>query len=387
MTTKAMNHIWKIFLLLASVGTLSCGKEEPAADPDSFRVDFSARMQTRATSEFVPAGRTARIVVYRSHQGATEPDFTRELLADNTYYFSNGSSAALTACTVDAAGVNRTGNGTDMTLPFFSKNDPGYFDIYVYSPAIPLNPDGKSVTVTNNMDFMAASLIGYQIPALSSVGSATVALPDDMKRYCSAIAFKDLYTGSDIYLALAVAAKNSVTDRYRGIAIDNLCGRGSYVLGADSIAVDRSSGGVQPIVYLLNNPTDNPATKVPVMNNPYDGNTLVRTRLGTCTSTKPSVYGYDLYVLPGAASNPVAMNKFVLKIDLRFWSAAASLGGASTVTLITPPLDGSVFRKGARSEYNIKVAYDGVSAFAVGFPLLPTPITDWETGGEQDKVI
>ncbi len=378
-----MKCISKIFLLLASIGAVSCQKEEPTTSPGTFRVDFSAQMQTRATSAFVPANRTVRIVVYRSHQGATGPDFTRECVAENTYYFSNGSNSSLTACMVDATGVNRSGAGTAMTLPMFSKTDPGYFDIYVYSPAIPLNPDGKSVTVTNNMDFMATALYGYQVPSLSSVASATIALPD-MKRYCSAIALKDLYTDNNVYLALALAGKNTVTDRYQGISIDNLCAEGNYTLGADSIAVNHDN--VAPIVYMLNNPTENPATKLPALNNPYISGTLTRTRLGTCTSANPAVYSNDLYVLPGAAKNPTAKNKFVLRIDLRFWSAASALSANSTLaTLITPSLDGNVFNKGGRTEYNIKVVYDGVSASAVVFPTLE--IGDWEAGDETNEVI
>ncbi len=379
-----MKHIWKIFLLVAAVGVVSCQKEEPAADPGTFIVDFSAMAQTKALSAFVPANRTVRIVVYRSHQGATTPDFTRELLADNTYYFSNGANASLTACTVDALGFTRTGNGPAMTLPCFAKNDPGYFDIYAYSPAIPLETDGKSVTVKNNIDFMATSLIGYQIPALSNIASATIALPD-MTRYCSAIAFRDIYTESNTYLALPVAGKNAATDRYQGISIDNLCAEGTYVLGADSIAVNRST--VLPTLNLLNSPSDNPATKVPTMNNPYISGTLTRTRLGSCTNAgTTSTYASDLYVLPCAAENPVAKNKFSLRIDLRFWSSAVSLTANSPAgTLITPALDGKVFKKGFRTEYNIKVVYDGVSITGIVFPT--NPIKDWEPGDEYDEQI
>ncbi len=391
-----MKHIWKIFLLLAAIGTVSCQKDEPAAS-GTFRVDFAGMAQSRA-SVFVPVNRTVRVVVYRSHQGATEPDLTRERVAENTYYFSSGTNATLTACLVNDQGVKQTGTAPVMTLPFFSKNNPGYFDIYVYSPAVALNPDGKSVTVTNNMDFMAACKIGYQIPALTNIASTTITLPD-MKRYCSAISLNDLYTENNVYMAMAAKAYNAATGRYRGIAIDNLCANGTYVLGVDSIAVNRTSGNVTPTVYLLNNLTDLPANVVPVVNNPAPGGTIDLTRLGTCKTSgsapniKTDYESCDLYVLPWAAANPVAKNKFSLRIDLRLFSPAvpSNVNNNPIVTLVTTAIDGNALKKGQRTAYSIKVAYDGVSTSGIVFPSVPadssTPIIDWEPDGQSTNNI
>ncbi len=362
----------------------SCGKGDDNYNADAaVEVGFSAdavNLEVRGTRAAVniPTTRTVRIVVRKSVSTATAADLSRPIVAENTYYV-NGNTMNLTECTVNASTLLRLGNGTVMTLP------PGYYDIYAYSPAIPLDDGDKTMTtVRNNMDFMAVAMYGGGISSSVGTHKVTVNL-DPMQRLCSAIGFADLYNDDDLYMKINSNKDNNYqSGRQRGIFIDDIYKEGKYVQGAADLAFPEGSAiGRQ---YLLNklDDTDGTAVQGVTITNPQVAGVTDFTRLGTGTIVSNNmVYNKEFYVMAGAADNGVANNKFVITFDLKFYSQSVPESNDTCSPLITPLIDGTSLKKGVKTSYSIKVESSDTSKNLV---IIPT-IVPWDVKDPKDIYI
>ncbi len=370
---------------------LSCGKDGYEGNPgDAVEIGFSAAAvgldfrSTRA-AVYIPNTRTVRIVVRKSVSTATAPDLSRPIVAENTYYVNGAATSTLTPCTVNATTLLRLGNGTVMTLP------PGYYDIYAYSPAIPLDDGDKTMTtVRNNMDFMATAAYGVKIEPAVGTRKATVNLPT-MQRLCSAIGFADLYNNENLYIKInngLGAAGGAAAGRQQGIFIDNIYKVGKYVQGAADLTFPEGSAiGRQ---YLLNalNEADGAKVQDNTVNNPKVNNVADYTRLGTGTNVGTGVnvnmvYNKEFYVMAGAANNAAAGNKYAITFDLKFYSAVVGESNDASHPLATPLIDGASLKKGVKTSYNIKVESGEASKKLV----ITSTIVPWDVTDPKDVYI
>ncbi len=345
--------IW-IFLLTA------CQQREQEILPGETIIKFrtegvSPTIQSKSGTSNIPQGRTVRVVIYRSEEGATTPDLTdRKFVTSNTYeVLADGS---LKPCIVDDQGNKIAGEAFEVQVPVYDGNTI-YLDCYAYSPALPLKIDNQTVTVTHNIDFMSTAK--YGIPVTQSATSHVVALPP-MQRLCCALYFNSIYNTDNVSLEVQVG-KEYPSNRKLGVCIENLYASGTYTLGTNDIVL----------------PTDNQVSTIDfpdyVFTNP--SGPLVTTKL----------IG-EIYVLPGAADNTKAKNEFSLKIDMNFSVTSPALTASARVVSF-PASDGAlILKKGYRTTYNMLVAYigPGTSNLLIYAETATntSPIVAWEDGGE-----
>ncbi len=319
-----------------------------------FRTEgISQTVQTKAgTTSDIPQGRTVRVVVYRSVEGATTPDLSRKFVMSNTYeVMSDGS---LKPCQVDDQGNKIAGEAFDVQVPVFDGNT-SYLDCYAYSPALPLEADNQTVTVTNNIDFIATATYGAGIT--QSTTPLVIGLPA-MQRLCCALYFNPLYNKDGVALQVQVG-KEYPSNRKLGVCIENLYPSGTFTLGTDEIEL----------------PTDNQVSDID-----FPDHVLVNP---TTPSLVESELTGQIYVLPGAADNTKANNFFSIKIDLNFSVTSPVLTASARVTSYPASSGEEILKKGLRTTYKILVTYlgPGPTDLAV-YTESTTPITDWVNGEE-----
>ncbi len=379
-----LRYIFVIFALLTLTG--ACIKEE-AAKPDGGKVaiSFSAMVSgsdapsanSRALASYIPVNRTVRVIIRRSSFGAPAvPDMTRPVVSNNTYYLASGTSGVFTECTINPTTFLRTGNGTLTTL------EPGYYDIYAYSPAAPTeNAADTSVTVRNNYDFMTSRVLGVAIGPIAQGGKIFIDLPV-MKRHCSAIAFADIYHESpavriDQYTSATFPKTWNETSRNCGFFIDGLNKNMGYSLKYDKLYYQPTTTiGRQ---YMNTNPNDaeGAGTTTTLIHPNVNGVSQIN-RLSTGTNLgNPSniVYNKEFYFLPHAANNATANNKILFHLDIRFGTQTITNGEPRPLTTTEVV---QTFAPGVRTLYSIKVSSDQTeSALNI---LNTSEITDWGAG-------
>lgn len=331
----------------------SCGREETGDGytPISFRC-HSLATGTRATSD-IEQGRTIRIVVYRSEQGATSPvlDGSRQFVTSNTYeVLADGS---LKPCLVDSRGNKIAGNAFDIQVPVYD-GATRYLDFYAYSPALPLETDNKTVKLTNGIDFITTAKYGEGI--VQSASGQVVDL-DPMKHLCAAVRFKYIYNNDQVNLSIPVGFEFP-GNRPLGLSIDNLYLTGAFTLGEADIVLpqDEVTGTYLAPEGTLANPSATEKTKL---------------------------YG-EIYLLPGAADNTQANGKITYKADVVFSIPAESLVNQSRVSSYPAADASAVLVKGVRTTYNMTVSYTGPSTKTMIIKSSSTEaITPWEEGGDN----
>ncbi len=317
-----------------------------------FRAEgISQTVQTKAGTSDIPQGRTVRVVVYRSVEGATTPDLTgRKFVMSNTYEVQ--ADGSLKPCQVDNQGNKIAGEAFEVQVPVFDGNTK-YLDCYAYSPALPLEVDNQTVTVTNNIDFMATATYGVGIT--QSATPHVIGLPA-MQRLCCALSFNTIYNIDDVALQVQVG-KEYPSNRKLGVCIENLYPSGTFTLGTDEVKL----------------PTGNQVSDID-----FPDNVLVNPTTPSLVTTE---LAGQIFVLPGAADNTKANNFFSIKIDLNFSVTSPALTASARVTSFPASSGKEILKKGLRTTYKILVTYlgPGLTDLEV-YTQSTTPITDWENG-------
>ncbi len=345
-------HINSIIFILVSAVFFSCQQEEMPLQQETlvtlqFRNGDEIEVVPTKAAVNLPAGRTVRIVVYQSEAGVGSADLTREYITSNTYEVQ--ADGSLRPCAVDSKGQVTGGDAFDIQVPVYD-GATKYLDFYVYSPAVALNADHKTVTVTNNMDFMATAIYGQGIT--QSETTHTISLPN-MKHLCSAIKFEYIYNQDNVKLQVPVG-NEYMTNRPFGLAISNLYQSASYTLGAKDVVIDQSSVGTYHSPdYTFTNPTS------PSLDN--------------------SKLGGIIYLLPGAANNSAADNAFQFKIDILFSITSPSLSSQAQVVSY-PACDGHMLEKGEMTKMNILVSYIGPGTTLM--VIKASQITAWDDSAD-----
>ncbi len=324
-------RIIKLLFLFFSAVLISCSQEEAAVPQETlvtlqFRSGDGIESAPTKAAVNLPAGQTVRIVVYKSEADANSADLARTYITTNTYEVQ--ADGSLRPCVVDSKGNAIGGDAFDIQVPVFDGNTQ-YFDFYAYSPAIPLDAGHKTVTVTNNMDFMATAIYGQGIT--QSETTRTINLPV-MHHLCSAIKFEYIYIQDDAKLEIPIG-NEYLTNRPYGLMINNLYLSASYTLGAGEVDINKSSvGAYHAPDHTLANP------------------------VSPALDTK-KLEGV-IYLLPGAANNAAAGNSFQFKVDILFSYKNLS----SQIQVVSyPACDGDMLAKGNMTKMNMQVTYIGPS--------------------------
>ncbi len=341
-----MIRIYPILLLSLSLVLFSCSREEmPAGEERLVTLQFASgdaieEVQTKAAVN-LPAGRTVRVVVYQSEQGATTADLSRKYITTNTYQVQ--ADGSLRPCLVDDEGKVASGEAFDIQVPVYD-GATKYLDFYAYSPALPLNDDHATTTVTNNIDFMSTALYGQGIA--QSETTHTIPLPV-MHHLCSAIKFEYIYNLDKVKLEVPIGLEY-LTNRPFGLMIENLYLSASYTLGAADLVIDPTSIGAY---HAPDHTLTNPST----------------------SASDESKLGGVIYLLPEAADNSVADNSFQFKVDILFSNAGLS-SRAQVVSY--PACKGDMLMKGDMTKMNLLVTYIGPSTTLM--TVKATQIVAWE---------